>query len=131
MGYNTEFMGSLEMPEGMSATQVRLVKDYLVGNFDMDLEVSSDGKSIVWNGAEKTYDMDEQVNKLIAHFIPLIPNFTLTGSMLAQGENVDDRWVLYMDRSGVARKAAVLETGHAISCPHCGKTFDIPQGNDL
>ena len=130
MGYNTEFMGNLYLPPGISPEHRRLITDYLKGNFEIDLEMSADNLSLVWNGAEKTYDMDQQVNDLIAHFIPLIPNFTLTGSMLAQGENADDRWVLYMDTGGVARCAEVLETGHVIPCPHCKQPFEIPQGKD-
>ena len=128
MGYNTEFIGPLYLPPGISPEHRQLIKDYLKGNFEIDLKMSVDNLALVWNGAEKTYDMDKQVNNLIAHFIPLIPNFTLTGRMLAQGEDVADRWVLFMDPGGTARCADINETGDTIPCPHCGKPFEIPQG---
>lgn len=53
-------------------------------------EVSKDGTTISWNGCEKFYDYVEWIQYLIDNFLTLW-GYTLNGSILWQGEEIQDR----------------------------------------
>jgi len=89
----------------------------------MDLELTDDMDGIKWNGAEKTSPMEHLVNVLIEVAKRDIPDFGLTGEMNAQGEEMDDRWLLRMVDK-VATKIEMKPVGTAVECPHCeGKVY--------
>lgn len=63
-----------------------------------DFIISSDGKSIEWDQAEKTYDGEEWVRYLIDSF--LTPNgYVVNGTINAYGEDSDDRWVMNIENN--------------------------------
>lgn len=99
-------------------------------------EVSGDGSSLYWSGAEKFYDAEEWMQYLIDHFFkpgavasnlvedpcptcghaeaidPQFADFTfdhvLNGEIDAQGEEAEDRWKLIVTDNVVTRKNAKL-----------------------
>ncbi len=65
---------------------------------------SESGETVQWNGTEKFYEADRWMEYLIEHFIgpkpkaaeklPFFTGHTVSGSILAQGEEISDRWTL-------------------------------------
>jgi hypothetical protein len=73
---------------------------------------SEDGTRIEWDGGEKFYDSAEWMEYLIEHFLKdgcaaigkvpgIIGGHTLNGRILAQGEEVRDRWELVVENNKV------------------------------
>ena len=56
------------------------------------------------------------------------PDFELTGSLSAQGEEFDDRWTLIM-KEGLAIKQEVKIVGEKVTCPHCEECFILEDTN--
>lgn len=62
-------------------------------------------------------------NFLIDKMKEKYPEFGLTGKLIAQGEDIDDRWELVIE-NGRAVKKETRPIGAAIICPHCdGKVY--------
>ena len=136
MGYTTEFMGTLHFVTPLTFDE----ESYLCSLFGedrrdhpewhaphdftyIDLELSPDGNGITWDGSEKTYGMVEMINWLIQHMRDVImPQFGLRGELLAQGEDMTDRWVLVINEAGFAEKRHTTERTH---CPHCGNRLVV------
>lgn len=68
----------------------------------------------MWNEVEKFYDSEEWMKYLIEHFLKpgalavehlpfLQANHTLNGTITAQGEELDDRWLLVVRNNEVNR----------------------------
>jgi hypothetical protein len=65
---------------------------------------TSDGTAIEWDGGEKFYHAAEWMEYLIDHFVgskpkaaselPFLQAHMLNGEILAQGEDISDRWLL-------------------------------------
>lgn len=72
---------------------------------------TDDGTTIEWNGGEKFYNAVEWMEYLIRHFIgtnpianaelPFLSKHTLNGTILAQGEDITDRWKLLVENNVV------------------------------
>lgn len=77
---------------------------------------NEDGTAIVWNGAEKFYDSVAWMIYLIEHFIGPHPKakrelkflrgHRLDGVILAQGDDMMDRWELVVEDSNARRRRA-------------------------
>ena len=75
---------------------------------------TEDGQYIEWDGAEKFYDSEEWMTYLIEHFIgdkpkakkelPFLQGHTCNGRILAQGEDMLDRWELFVTNNKVTVK---------------------------
>ena len=134
MGYSTDFEGELKFTEELKASQIAKVQSFLDedcrdhpewGNEDLyyvDLEFLPDYSGLKWNGAEKTYGMVEIVNMIIRNMRTEMPSFGLEGKLLAQGEDVDDRWELVFE-NGIAVKKDLPQNGQKVVCPHCEQHF--------
>lgn len=105
MGYNTDFGGELKFTSPLSAKHVKMIENLSGVSHRkpgrhwsyFDLVVTDDGSGIQWSGAEKTYELDDQVNFLIDHMRANgCPEFGLTGEMNAHGDERDDDWILRM-----------------------------------
>ena len=129
MGYSTDFSGVLTFKEELTATQLNKLNSFLgedcrnhpeweasAGLYYVDLELTEDFSGIKWNGAEKTYDMVDIVNMILTNMRKVIPDFNLEGKLLAQGEDIDDRWELVME-DGLAVRREVPHTGQKVTCP--------------
>jgi hypothetical protein len=135
MGYSTDFRGELKFTTELRASELAYLRSILgedardhrewnAGDLTyIDLELTDAFDGIRWNGSEKTYGMVEAVNLITRLMRERAPEFRLEGSLLAQGEDSDDRWMLVMDASGVASKDEIRLTGERVECPNCGHTF--------
>lgn len=72
---------------------------------------TDDGQFIEWDGGEKFYDSLEWMRYIIDHFLKpgalapldfLQKNHTLNGEILAQGEDIRDRWTLVVTDNKVS-----------------------------
>lgn len=97
--------GNSDLPEYIDFTP----PDY--SNY-CDLTVTVDGKYLQWNGSEKTYQLEQWVQIVIDHFLspnakakekfPLLEaNHIVNGTLLAQGEDIKDRWKLVVTNNVV------------------------------
>lgn len=135
MGYSTDFRGELRFATELRASELarlqsilgedaREHKDWNAGDVVyIDLELTDEFDGIKWDGSEKTYAMVEAVNLVTRLMREACPDFRLTGSLLAQGEESEDRWMLVMDDVGIARKEEIRLTGERIKYPECGHNF--------
>ncbi len=135
MGYSTEFKGELRFTSELNAKQLAALNAFFgedcrdhkdwdaTGLYYVDLELSEDFGGIKWNGAEKTSDLDEIVNVIIRNMRNTWPDFGLTGKMIAQGEDIEDRWILAIGKDGFAERLPMAISGKKITCPHCEKPF--------
>jgi len=135
MGYNTEFRGELKFTKELTGSQLAVLSSYLgedcrnhpewgrsIGNYYVNLSLLPGFDGLEWDGSEKTYEMVEIVNFIIDKMMEIMPDFGLTGKLLAQGEDIDDRWELII-KNNVAVKVDVKPSGTKIQCPHCGESF--------
>lgn len=141
MGYSTEFKGELRFTKELTAKQLAKIKTFLgedcrehpewgnVGLSYIDLELTDDFDGLKWNGSEKTYDLVEKVNLLIDNVKKKYPDFGLSGNLVAQGEDLEDRWVLSIENGkAVERKTAIK--GRKVTCPHCDEEFLLEDSNE-
>ena len=134
MGYNTRFEGTLKFTsEVMTPMLAKLnsmfgeeASKYGAGRQSgyIDLVLAKDFSGIQWEtGCEKTYYLVESVNVVIQEMRKEWPQFGLAGSLLAQGEDVEDRWQLYIGEDGFAHKQKLTIPGTKVTCPHCRRSF--------
>ena len=74
----------------------------------INLELNEDCSGLRWNGSEKTYDMVNVVNFILEQMRKDDPDFGLEGEMIAQGEEIYDRWTLVI-KDGIACEKQVSE----------------------
>lgn len=142
MGYSTTFKGELKFTSELSAAALLKLQSFFdedcrdhpewgadaAGLTYIDLEFTKDGKGIKWNGAEKTYDLTEKINLVVGLMKKEFPEFGLTGSMTAQGEDIDDRWHIITSppaQDGYVQMQDAVMNGRDVECPHCKKSFVI------
>lgn len=106
MGYTTKFKGELKFTTKLTPKQLTKIKSFLgedcrnhpewnKNNLTyIDLELLDDLSGLKWNGSEKTYDLVEKVNLIIEEMQKEYSQFGLTGKLIAQGEDIEDRWCL-------------------------------------
>ncbi len=139
MGYTTRFSGKLGFVNEPTASQLAALNAMFgedcrkhpewnaPGLYYIDLALTDDFSGLEWNGAEKTYDLDKMVNVVITQMRKKWPGFGLTGSLLAQGEDIEDRWTLTIGPDGMAHKAELAVAGSIVTCPHCSHRFELGQ----
>jgi len=141
MGYSTEFIGELLFTKELKASEIVKIKSFLGRDCRahpewnakhltyIDLELTDNLSGLKWDGSEKTYDLVEKVNLIIDMMKKDYPDFGLNGSLLAQGEDITDRWMLSIDENGKAVQNKIEIKGKKITCPHCQENF-ILEGNE-
>ncbi len=135
MGYNTEFKGQLKFVKELSTKALQKLSEMLgedcrdhpewgsIGLTHIDLRITKDFSGLEWDDdTEKTYDLPEKINLVTRHMRIDFPEFELEGKLLAQGEDIDDRWELIMEE-GVATEKMLVASGTKITCPHCDEEF--------
>jgi hypothetical protein len=139
MGYTTTFKGTLSFVNDVSAKQLAKLhtffgedardhKEWGISNCAsyIDLRLAKDFSGIEWDdGTEKNYGMVEAVTMIVREMRKEWPDFGLTGSFLAQGEDSDDRWMLVMNEDGTASRNEIVITGQKVECPDCGHKFRV------
>lgn len=141
MGYSTDFSGELKFTTDLTAKQLGKLNSFLgedcrdhpewkIQNTEtkfltyINIELTKDFSGIKWDGSEKTNEMVEIVNVIIELMRREYPEFGLTGKLLAQGEDIEDRWWLQIVE-GKAIGVPIELTDKKIRCPHCDKVFII------
>jgi len=140
MGYTTNFTGELKFKKELTASQIAHLNNFLgqdrreIGFEDdndvyevedeywyhIDLELTKDLSGLRWNGAEKTYDLDNIINFVTKQMRKKYPDFELVGEMSAQGEEAGDRWNLVM-KDGKAHREELKTISKECTCPRCGE----------
>lgn len=139
MGYNTRFSGELTFTHAITVPQLARLNEMLgedpsqhgwvpardtdVGYIDLEITKAMDG--LKWNGAEKTYYLEKSVNVVLEQMRKEWPEFGLKGELLAQGEDMEDRWKLVIGEDGRAQKVKIAITGKRVQCPECRHRFII------
>lgn len=135
MGYSTRFQGELKFTKELTASQLAHLKTMLGEDcrehpewgtkdlYHIDLELTDDFSGLKWSGAEKTYGLEKTTNVVIDQMQKKWPDFGLSGQLAAQGEDVEDRWVLTIKADGRATKVKTPPVGKKITCPHCEEDF--------
>ena len=113
MGYDTSFKGELKFSESLTERQLQHIQLYLGKDCrdypewktkdltNIDLKLSKDNKGIEWNGSQKTSNLDKKIKFIIDEMRKVIPNFIIKGNLLAQGENIEDRYLICVDEFDV------------------------------
>lgn len=111
MGYDTNFKGELKFTNELTAKQIARLQTFLGEDCRehpewnrnditwIDLEFTKDFSGIRWNGSEKTYDLAEKINLIINEMQKEFPDFGLKGELLAQGEDINDRYYIIMQNN--------------------------------
>ncbi len=135
MGYSTTFKGELKFTVEPTSSQLAALKKMFGADcrdhpewkrenlYYVDLEFTDDFSGLCWSGAEKTYALEEIVNLVLEQMRHKWPFFGLSGQLAAQGEDVEDRWMLIMGKDGLAHKKKLEIIGKKIICPHCERSF--------
>lgn len=144
MGYTTEFKGVLLFSKELTASELCYLSTFLGEDirdhnewptnehsenlyYSIDLALKKDFTGLEWTGKEKSYDMVSQVNYLISVMKAKKESFGLVGEFLCQGEEIEDRWKLIINESGLAEKLEVVLVGKKIVCPHCEESFILEE----
>jgi hypothetical protein len=134
MGYTTIFKGVLKFTNEITNKQLQKLQLILGGDCRqhpewhtnnlsyIDLRLTDDFEGVEWDGSEKTYDLPEKVNLVVELMRKDYPDFGLTGSLVAQGEDIEDRWILTFDNGEAVKRDTVID-GDVIECPDCGHRF--------
>lgn len=144
MGYTTTFKGVLKFNSEPTVAQLRALKE-MIGEdarehpdwgdvpkskyggtafsyIDLDLTDALDG--LQWSGAEKSYEMVEQVNFVIGRMRKQWPEFGVSGELQAQGEESEDAWTLAIENGKAVKKPRAL-VGVRVQCPECDHYFRV------
>jgi hypothetical protein len=129
MGYTTDFQGKLEFTTDLNADQLDKVRSFLgeycghhpewdvpedLQGMVIDLELTDDNNGLQWDVSEKTYYMVEAVNVIILNMRKEMPDFSLKGKFIAQGDDIGDTWELLIE-NGFAIKKEIPQTGDKIT----------------
>ncbi|KAF1006746.1 MAG: hypothetical protein GAK28_02422 [Luteibacter sp.] len=139
MGYNTRFNGTLTFTSEPSAAQLAKLNTFLGEDCRehpewnaggkasyIDLVIARDFSGLEWDtGTEKTYGLEESVNVIVREMRKEWPSFGLAGTLIAQGEDFDDRWALVMGEDGFASRQPIAIAGNVVQCPHCKQKFAV------
>lgn len=138
MGYSTQFKGELKFTREPTAKELAFIKSMfhvddeqakelgLVGAEHISyvqFEFTDGFDGIRWDGSEKFYKAVEAVNFVIDNAKAHCNGLSLTGSLAAQGDEPDDRWILVIGDDGRATRSEQPVVGQKITCPHCQAKF--------
>lgn len=139
MGYSTDFIGILEFKHNITVPEIVKLKTFFGENPDdhpewkkregdrygyLQYELTDNMKGLEWDGNEKFYYAVEALNLIIDNMKAEFPDFELEGELQAQGEDMDDRWVLAIVDGQAVRRDVVI-SGEIYECPHCDEKFRL------
>ena len=110
MGYETQFRGKIffdreiDWQTGSEIESFRNTRHNYGSHRSpwSHIKISQDGKSMEWDGGEKTYDLEFYVTVIINKF--LVPNgYTCNGQIDAQGQGMFDFWAIEVEKNKVYR----------------------------
>lgn len=141
MGYTTRFSGTLSFTKEVTVRQLVKLKSFFGEDCRehpewspdkytayIDLRITEDLEGIEWDDeTEKNSGMVDAVNIIIREMRKEWPDFGLTGSFIAQGEDLDDRWALVIGEDGFAHEEKLVVAGKKVECPHCHRKFIVEE----
>lgn len=140
MGYRTTYIGKIKFTQELIAKQIAFlseimgedIRDYPEWNkfwtrktephYYIAVEFTKEFDGLIWDGSEKVNDMDNILQFIINIMRSKWPEFGLDGSIVAQGENFNDRYTITINGNTV-EKIPMIVTGTAVKCPECGYKF--------
>ena len=141
MGYNTEFKGTLKFAKELKANEIvalgeilgedcRDHPEWFEDSEDFEesdltyiaLDFTRELDGLKWDGCEKTYNLPEKIELLIKIMTKSFPDFSLSGILTAQGEEIEDRWTLTVNKN-IVEVFSVVVSGKKVTCPHCEEEF--------
>lgn len=140
MGYTTTFSGTLQIKSDLTKNEIKFLRkiegevpDDICKRYEakygrlswgcFDFQMNDDMEGFEWNGGEKTYDAEKQIQFIIDECLSINPKFLLEGVMLCQGEDPDDRWRLVVKKNKVTKQDLIVDG--KVTCPKCKHAFDI------
>ncbi len=140
MGYDTRFTGELKFANEINVKELADLWAFFgedcrdhpewepgahdSGLYYVDLVLLDDFSGIKFDDdTEKTSLCAGMVNMITANMRKSHPDFCLSGELVAQGEDAEDRWRLVMDPDGNARRVEWPRVGQRLTCPHCEEEF--------
>lgn len=138
MGYTTQFKGELLFTTDVTQKELALIKTFFgedlrehpewqgraQGSY-IDLRFNELFTGIEWDDeTEKNHGIVSHINLIIEEVQKINPDFGLKGEMVAQGEDLDDRWRIVIE-NGIAVKKEIPASGDKVICPHCGEEFRV------
>lgn len=137
MGYTTKFEGALKIVGDPTLSMIKELKKFLgedtrdheewgdAGDcYYIQYELTEEMDGIKWDGSEKFYGAVDAVNIITRNMRKTFPDFAFSGELLAQGEDLPDRWRLVM-KDGVATHVDHPHAGKIVQCPDCGHEFEL------
>ena len=109
MGYDTKFKGTLNFNSTLTEKQLIKIKSFLGQDCrnhpewetqdltNISLRLLKDNSGLEWDGSQKTSALTEKINFIIAEIQKIFPEFGLSGKLLAQGDNIDDRYIIVIE----------------------------------
>ena len=138
MGYTTQFDGEFRFTTELTGSQLATLGRFFGCDCReypeweppryatyIDLAFTTDFGGIEHDGSEKSSLSADMVNMLIRLMRQTMPEFGLTGELLAQGEDIDDRYYLRIDMYARCVKIPIVATGQKVKCPQCEHVFRI------
>lgn len=120
MGYNTEYKGDMLFVKDVSGKQLNFLNKMFGEDcrehpewgatelYYIDLKLNDDFSGICWNGAEKTYFLENAINVVIREMRKEWPDFALHGTISAQGDDIDDKYALVVSDDGFVHKRPIM-----------------------
>jgi len=104
MGHSTEYIGKLKFKNELTIPQLKKLEGLTDCyseeiNKNINLEVTEDYNGLRWDGAEKTNDLEDVINFVIAQMELTYPLFELTGKLKCRGEEIDDIYNIVMENN--------------------------------
>jgi len=125
MGYTTHFEGEVQVAPPLAAGVLREWRAFNQENhFDeagspgswCQWEPTADGSAIRWDGGEKFYDAAEWMRAVVEKFVAPAGSVA-NGTVLAQGEEADDRWAVVVEDSAVYKAKAKIVVSYDDQVP--------------
>lgn len=143
MSYHTDFEGVLKFSSELTIKGLKKLKNILGEDCRnhpgwnvnkvpylnyIDLELTEDMDGLEHHVDGNTSDMTELVNIVIRQMRTEFPDFGLTGKFIANGEEREDVYEVYIGADGFAhtRDYKCIPAGE-ITCPHCQKLFNLDE----
>lgn len=126
MGYNTDFEGVLKFKTKPTVEELERLNEIMgeevPGASYCQFMITKKFDGIEWDRSEKFYDAEKAAQYVIDYMREKFPAFGLVGDLQAQGESIEDRWILRCT-GDKAEKIDSTPMGERIKCPYCREEF--------
>lgn len=108
------FKGNLYFKQPLSYKEVKLFdtfkEDFISGDtlkytkediIDFEFDLSYDNTYMYWDNSENTSDFYNKIKLFIKFMVENSPTFELNGELIGQGEDIDDRFKIIVDKNVV------------------------------